>query len=222
MRSLHAVVLAGFFVAACGGVASSGSSASGAGAGGSTGSTASASGGAGGGAASGAGGGVATGTGGGSTSAGEGSGGGDPFGAPPVCTSRMYWTQGNLGSLKMTPGQPCIACHVSMDVGLADTAAGTVYATGHEPDDCNGAALDGPSIDTASIELVDANGAVVTVPVDAVGNFLTQANFALPYMTKVLYDGRERAAQTPHLSGDCNLCHTQYGAQGAPGRVVLP
>ena len=38
----------------------------------------------------------------------------------------------------------------------------------------------------------------------------------------VRFQGRATEMTTTQLSGDCNLCHTESGAQGAPGRVVLP
>jgi hypothetical protein len=38
----------------------------------------------------------------------------------------------------------------------------------------------------------------------------------------VTYMGRERAMVTMQTSGDCNSCHTQNGANAAPGRIVLP
>jgi hypothetical protein len=32
----------------------------------------------------------------------------------------------------------------------------------------------------------------------------------------------ERVMSSTTSTGDCNLCHTQTGASGAPGRVTLP
>jgi hypothetical protein len=43
-----------------------------------------------------------------------------------------------------------------------------------------------------------------------------------PYTAKVIVDGLERAMVTPQVSGDCNACHTEAGANGAPGRVRTP
>ena len=44
----------------------------------------------------------------------------------------------------------------------------------------------------------------------------------MPFTAKVTYQGRERAMTAPQTSGDCNGCHTQAGANGAPGRITLP
>jgi hypothetical protein len=43
-----------------------------------------------------------------------------------------------------------------------------------------------------------------------------------PYKAKVTYMGRERAMVAAQTSGDCNSCHTQNGANSAPGRILLP
>ena len=44
----------------------------------------------------------------------------------------------------------------------------------------------------------------------------------MPFTAKVTHQGRERAMTTTQTSGDCNGCHTQAGANGAPGRITLP
>ena len=43
-----------------------------------------------------------------------------------------------------------------------------------------------------------------------------------PFKAKVTYMGRERAMAATQTSGDCNACHTQNGANSAPGRILLP
>jgi hypothetical protein len=43
-----------------------------------------------------------------------------------------------------------------------------------------------------------------------------------PYSAKVSYMGRERAMAAMQTTGDCNSCHTQGGANSAPGRILLP
>ncbi|HJX65368.1 MAG TPA: hypothetical protein VJ860_15605 [Polyangia bacterium] len=44
-----------------------------------------------------------------------------------------------------------------------------------------------------------------------------------PYTAKVVNgSGIERVMVSTASSGDCNGCHTQTGANGAPGRITLP
>ncbi|MGD0679831.1 MAG: hypothetical protein ABSC94_30975 [Polyangiaceae bacterium] len=38
----------------------------------------------------------------------------------------------------------------------------------------------------------------------------------------ITYNGKTAAMTTPQMTGDCNSCHTEQGANGAPGRIVLP
>lgn len=153
--------------------------------------------------------------------------GNDPFGGPVVCTSGKTWSSGNTGSPLMHPGGACIACHASNhgddDRGGGDDAprfsiAGTVYPTGHEPDDCDGA----PAAAAAVVEVTDAAGKVTTLPVNAAGNFFTTAAVAAPFHVAVVAGGKRRAMPDAPPSGDCNSCHTRDGANGAPGRIALP
>ena len=51
---------------------------------------------------------------------------------------------------------------------------------------------------------------------------LEKVGFKYPYTAKVLYNGNERVMHAEQTSGDCNACHTQYGTQDAPGRILLP
>jgi hypothetical protein len=95
--------------------------------------------------------------------------------------------------------------------------AGTVYPTAHEPIDCNGTSVSG-----ATVVVTDAANRVITMNVNAVGNFYTQTQLALPFHAKVVYQGRERAMSAAQTSGDCNGCHTESGAMSAPGRIMLP
>jgi len=148
--------------------------------------------------------------------AGSGGGAPDPFAVAPTCTSGSMWTQGNHGSAEMNPGRACIACHSTGD-GPDLTVAGTVYPTAHEPDLCNGA--NGSDV---VITIVGADGQSLTLAPNKVGNFNSKTRVALPYTAKVAYMGRERAMGAMQTSGDCNSCHTQSGANGAPGRILLP
>jgi hypothetical protein len=139
----------------------------------------------------------------------------DPFSAPPTCTTGIYWTSGE-GSSRMHPGEGCIGCHAASG-GEAPrfSAAGTVYKTGHEPNNCFGSS-------GASIVITDAHGATLSLPVNSAGNFSTQSPLAFPIRAKVVANGQERAMASAQMSGDCNSCHTQNGAHNAPGRIALP
>jgi hypothetical protein len=141
----------------------------------------------------------------------------DPIAAAATCTSGMMWTKGNHGSAEMNPGLACIACHTTMN-GPDLTIAGTLYPTGHEPDLCFGA--DGAG--GARVVITGSDGQTFTLTPVPSGDFHLGSRVATPFTAKVTYKGRERAMTTAQTSGDCNSCHTQSGANGAPGRITLP
>ena len=148
----------------------------------------------------------------------------DPYDTPVVCTSNKHWTGGNDGSANMHPGGACISCHTSgggEEEGPRFTFAGTAYPSAHEPDDCNG--LNGPA-STAQVVITDANGASFTLSVNSVGNFsyTARTTVALPYRAKIVSNGNERVMAEAQQSGDCNSCHTESGANAAPGRIMAP
>ena len=146
-----------------------------------------------------------------------GDAGPDPFAGPHICTSNSYDT--GLPSTIMEPGNACIGCHVSTGEaeGPAYTIAGTVYPTGHEPSRCYATGVVG-----ARVVIVAANGVTYTSAVNSVGNFWSLSAIATPYTARVELAGRTRAMATPQTSGDCNACHTEHGANGAPGRILAP
>ncbi|RMG93426.1 MAG: hypothetical protein D6705_18730 [Deltaproteobacteria bacterium] len=124
----------------------------------------------------------------------------------------------------------CIHCHTKpsdfggFEGGPSFVVAGTVYPTGHEPDLCNG--VDG-GVDHVAVVLTDANGVEFSIPVNGVGNFFATyadlpSGFTDPIHAKVVSDKGERVMVAALTSGDCNSCHTQDGANGAPGRIVAP
>jgi hypothetical protein len=159
---------------------------------------------------------------GGSTSQGEGgsvsqAGGtaSDPLTAPATCTSKASWTRGE--NTQMRPGEACIACHTSND-GPTFSIAGTVYPSGHEPNDCNGA----PATAGAVVVITDARNKEYRLSANAVGNFSMELPITPPYRAKLVSAGKERVMATQQTAGDCNSCHTQAGANGAPGRITLP
>jgi len=148
----------------------------------------------------------------------DGGASGDGGGAvSPICTSATTWTRGNHGSDDMNPGRACLACHATMN-GPAFAFGGTVYPTAHEPDLCNGA--DGS--DGAQIVITGADGKTLTLTPGASGNFHSATRVKPPFTAKITFMGRERAMTAMQTSGDCNGCHTQDGANGAPGRIMLP
>jgi len=143
----------------------------------------------------------------------------------------------------MRPGEACLNCHTggggtAEDDGGGDdgggggddgggggddgaplyTLAGTVYPTAHEPNDCVSNRLSG-----AVVTVFDSTGrAIATMTVNAAGNFFSTAAVRFPITARVTFQGRERVMTTPQNSGNCNSCHTQNGANGAPGRILAP
>lgn len=154
----------------------------------------------------------------------------DPFDADPTCTSDTWWESGLFTeSPDMNPGRACIACHTDPgafggdpgEQGPPFAAAGTVYPTGHEPDDCFG--VDLPDI---WVELQGANGGTARRAVLGSGNFFFEPGdvegLSEPYQVKVIAGELERVMVDPAPHGDCNACHTQGGDEDAPGRIVIP
>lgn len=153
----------------------------------------------------------------------------NPFDAPVQCSSGQFWRDGDDGSARMNPGRACISCHTRERLDGEDDApdfiaAGTVYPTGHEPNLCLG--TNGTTPPGVVVRLVDAVGREYRLPVNRSGNFMLRRrdarDFRMPFRASVLFAGRERAMGSPQMTGDCNGCHTVAGANGAPGRVVLP
>jgi hypothetical protein len=145
----------------------------------------------------------------------------DDASAPPIntCSSKSAWTGGLQGSVDMTPGRPCIACHLTTPRSPQYTVAGTVYTSLHDPDDCNGS--DGIAV---AIAFMDDRGAELgqRLQINRVGNFFTSRAMPVSYRVKIIAAGIERVMQAPVTNGDCNVCHTAPGTQGASGRVVKP
>jgi cytochrome c553 len=77
----------------------------------------------------------------------------------------------------------------------------------------------------AIVTITDANGAVVDLVTNEAGNFFLRAQDAtltMPIRARLAFDGGERAMATPQGTGACGSCHTQSGANGAPGRILAP
>ncbi len=145
----------------------------------------------------------------------------DPLDAAPTCTSGQTFNGGgDDGSSGMNPGMACISCH-SNGEGPAFYVAGTVFPTGHEPDLCVSAAAG-----QFQVLITDANGTTFTARNGGNGNFFLRPRdaygFTPPYHAKVVANGMTRAMSAAQTDGDCNGCHTQFGANGAPGRITMP
>jgi cytochrome c553 len=141
------------------------------------------------------------------------------YDTPLTCSSKKHWTRGDEESSLMHPGVACIECH-DRDDGPSFIAAGTIYKTAHEPDDCNGIAGAG-----TKVVITDAAGKVFTQSVNGAGNFYfeTKTNkMKLPYRAKIVSGTKTREMKKPVTTGDCNVCHTEKGAESAPGRVMAP
>jgi hypothetical protein len=112
----------------------------------------------------------------------------------------------------MRPGIGCKSCH-------SFTIAGTVYPTAHEPMNCNG--VNGST--GVRVVITGANGTTVTLTPSAAGNFYSNAAVTAPYTAKITNTaGGARAMVMMQSTGDCNSCHSQNGANGAPGRIMAP
>lgn len=140
--------------------------------------------------------------------------------APTTCASGSNWTRGNRGSDDMNPGQPCLACHTNTGgEGPMMRYMGTAYPALHEKDNCNARPTG-----TVTVEILDANDAVVEViPVSPLsGNFASaRTGAAISYRARVKVDGTVKSEMSSlQTNGDCNACHTEQGANGAPGRVT--
>jgi hypothetical protein len=139
-----------------------------------------------------------------------------PYDTPVQCSSAvMTMLREGPG---MRPGDACVSCHARSGGEAPQLSiGGTVYKTAHEPIDCNGVDVSG-----ATVVITDANNRTLTLSVNSAGNFFSSAAVATPFHAKVVYGGAERAMSAAQTSGDCNSCHTESGANSAPGRIMLP
>lgn len=139
---------------------------------------------------------------------------------PPgsTCTSERWWTQGDEPSPDMMPGSECLGCHGPDDT-LPFAAAGTVYPTYGEPDDCYG-------LEGFTVQIIDHKKRTYERKTSKSGNFtltLEDApDLAYPITANVIGpDGNAAPKVTPLYSGDCNECHSKTGVpKGARGRVI--
>lgn len=125
-----------------------------------------------------------------------------------VCSSNVQWN-GSTGP-NMRPGVSCRGCH-------SYVIAGTVYPTLHEPTNCNGT-----NASSLRVIITGANGATLTLTPNSAGNFFSNTSVATPFTARVMSSAGTRMMGPSQTSGDCNSCHTQNGANGAPGRIMAP
>ncbi len=150
------------------------------------------------------------------------------YATPSVCSSKTTWTNATRASNKlMLPGEKCNQCH---DKGRGPSlfAAGTVYKTAHEPDDCYGVASG------LKVVITGADNQSYTASINGSGNFYfdpqTTGTIKTPYKAKIVAaNGKSRAMSGAQKNGDCNLCHTEKGdhlagdkQKAAPGRIMAP
>jgi hypothetical protein len=150
-----------------------------------------------------------------------------------TCATNRTWVGRYQSSPDMNPGMACRACHAGQNFNGQNPAgqselgrqywfAGTVFPGLNEKDGCLAAPPAG-----VTVEILDRDGGVrVTMGVRTTsGNFYdatirTQPQW-LPYTARVKRNGVVVSTMTtPQMSGDCNLCHTERGEQGAPGRIT--
>ena len=117
---------------------------------------------------------------------------------------------------RMAPGQNCMACHTpGGPAGEASfTVAGTVFGSS--------TADTGSGLAGVSVIITDANGLDTLLTTNAAGNFFTRAALALPLKKAAVGINAQRTAMSAAPDGDCNRCHTQPAAGGAPGRIHAP
>lgn len=132
------------------------------------------------------------------------------YDTPVECSSGKMYTGGTGPT--MEPGLNCAECH-----GGTLSIDGTVYKTGHEPDGC-----DGVNVTGLTVVITDSTNDKITLTPNSVGNFYYLPSINPPITATVTYNGKTTAMTTPQMVTDCNSCHTEEGANGAPGRIVLP
>lgn len=111
----------------------------------------------------------------------------------------------------MLPGADCLACHTSGGGRIPPwTAGGTAFR------DVDGLA----PLKNAIVRVTDADGKVVEMTTNAVGNFYTDRALTPPLRAEVEKDGAVRAMAGEVPTGACNACHACEGAAG--GKLYGP
>lgn len=134
------------------------------------------------------------------------------------CLSGVSWVGGETETPRMHPGRDCLGCHA--DVGEAQEVilAGTVYEGPNQIDDCYG-------VEGVTVQITDSTNKVIELTSNSTGNFVLfseSGSITPPYSAKLIYEGRERPMAAMQTELSCNSCHTETGANGAPGRILAP
>jgi hypothetical protein len=115
----------------------------------------------------------------------------------------------------MFPGDNCRACH-KPDSAYPDAPVWTVAGT----------VFDGPEGTMGQagvvVRVLGADGEVTELTTNAVGNFYTPKEIAVPYRVEVERDGRVAAMPMSPPAGGCNACHGSEPIGGAPGALWVP
>jgi hypothetical protein len=162
----------------------------------------------------------------------------------PTCNSNNFAPNDpNNGGDFMMPGQACNACHQTQQGGIEPpplfTIAGTVMGLLHDQDLCISPLANG--ITNVKIHVVPAVGAPFDVRVGTTadptannGNFLSERGVTSPFHVSLVYTRNGTVEERPMSAspsevqgapagidpGDCNVCHTVMGTNGAPGRIT--
>lgn len=132
----------------------------------------------------------------------------------PTCVTNSRWLLGDLKTAIMHPGRDCIACHATRGAVRFSTA-GTVNASLHDEDDCQGVA-------GVTVRITNANGSQIEMTTNFNGNFDSQDTVVAPYQVVLIKGASQRRMVSHQSAGACMTCHTMDGSGGAPGRIVTP
>jgi hypothetical protein len=115
---------------------------------------------------------------------------------------------------RMLPGADCVVCHDG--TSSEDDEAPRFGAAGTAFRDLGGS--DGLS--DALVRVTDANGTVVELATNSVGNFYTTRTFVFPIDAEIEVGGTVRAMAASVDVGACNSCHACDGEAG--GKLTGP
>lgn len=157
---------------------------------------------------------------GGGAGGGAGGGGGGGGMVATTCASGLTWSFGNNLGVRMNPGEACASCHQTRRRGPVAGFMGTLYPSLHEATMCSVTSVPAG----LSVQILDMAGVVrntFTISSTSNGNFYggTVGNPST-YRARVMLNGVVKSEMVgAQTNGDCNVCHTAQGAQGAPGRI---
>jgi hypothetical protein len=141
-------------------------------------------------------------------------GGGTCDATHEACAAGVADCDGESG--QMLPGSNCLACHSEGAMPEEDepelwwTAGGTVFA------DLDGSA----AADGVTVRITGADGAVVELTSNDVGNFWTREALVFPISAEVEKDGAVLAMVATQMTGACGSCHACDGSAG--GKLFAP